>query len=894
MYTARFIVLSSAFALQPLCGVEKPTSSSHQEVLFLKRITSYWQEGNYEDAKEQLNHYLLEYPSSRYLSEVHAMLGDLDFREGAFEKALAHFDKISSLQCAQLSIPHKIACLHELGRYEELISSLEMHPIEQIPLSSSEKEKLHTLVAYAHYRLSHDQKQATDRKMHAQKGLNELATLSSLTDDLRLIQAHLFEYAENTQKAIELYLELLPHFPEQQGELLFRAGILIQRENPSKAISLFQASTEIASSLQKEAAFSELALLFKERRYEDFIQREKELSPLLEKKNSSLVTFYLGSSHFYLDHFVDAASILLPFLASQEGSSEEKRFALQALTVCGYKQKNIALLQSLAKQVVMAPTQEDTYLQTLLALSEVFLENREYENAENSLREALSLFPGHPKRELLLFNYSQSLLLQGSYEKALESFQEYIEKYPSSPRIPIASQNLLFTTCELINSKEGGEKDALKGYLALLLKNNLLSKNALSEEMRPIYTVHLVKLLFDLGQKEEMIPFAKDYLSSYQGSDRKVVYLLLIDAELSLHSSVEQQIKTLEAALLEDFDIETQIELHLRLHNAHLTNKAPEKGKEHLLFVYQHAKKRLKKENLFWLAAQCEKDLHHVVAKELLEEALFCDNTHLIPCSFDPFLFEEEVFHLKNLYLFFGETHKGIDLLNNLLQLQLADVNTPWKSSRKAQFELAELYELEGRKMDALSLYENLIQNKGYTPNSYFVQAALLKKAQIELSLLDPEKEEKLSSILDTLKDLQITKNVRSEPIHLEAALEYASIRVSHAPQHLQNEKMAFYLERIEEDFFLATDECTLSYNVDRAKWPDQNTLINHYLAYISSEKKRLQSLEAKKNGNEELSFLLKTEAKKQLESLQEVLQEDASSLSIRVKQSLAKIEEGA
>ncbi|MBS3905220.1 MAG: tetratricopeptide repeat protein [Simkania sp.] len=895
MRTARTILFSGAFALQAFCSAAfaNLSTTDTREALFLRRITEYWKEGHYDDAKKQLLGYLTQYPSSAYVNEIYAMLGDLYLHEESVEEALHSYEKITSPQCVQMTTPHRVECLYQLGRYSALVHWIQDHPIENLSLQTSQKDRVHLIVADAYYHLTQSEERPETVQADAKAALEYFSRISQLDKEWQLVIAYLYALSGESQIAAEHYLALCKKFPERKTEFLFQAAFLLNTQQPAQAITLMREVAETTSPLQQEAAFNELSLLFREKRYEEFLAREQTLHSLLENSPQEPLSFYLGSAHFYLGHFDEASIHLRTFVSMHPSSKEELSFALQGLIVSGYKKADAPLLREALQHWQEALPLDDRYLDGLSALSEVLLVSHQYEQAEKTLKELMERFPSSPKQEIALFDYGQVLLLQENYASGRVAIEQYLERYPQSPKAPIAWQNLVSATFEILKHSEKAEKDALKACFAVTLKKALEQNSLFSQETVRVYKFNLIQLLFELGEREETLDLSTNYLAEYpEHESAQSIRLMLIACHAALESPKDLFISIVQEALEKETDPQVQVKLHLQLYNSYLAQNDFDKGEQHLLEVYTAPNANIKKENLLWLVQRLEQKQQFPVAQEILENLLsVSENILLRNPSSDPLFLEEEALHLKQLYLASGELDKGVRLLVSVLDMQNADTETTWKLSRRTQFELAELYELQGRANEALSVYDHLIGDAAYSQASYFLRAALLQRAKLQFAKLQKEGYEEnsplLSNILGTLKDLQIAKNVESEPIHLEAALDYAAIRCSLLPEDQKNKKMTFYLEKIQEDFMLATSDIGAAYINDRSNWPKQNVLIERYLRYINAENTRLKSITAKEAGDLEYALALQSASRVEFERLDYELNAVISPLTKRVRNSL-------
>src|SRR3990167_6977509 len=71
-------------------------AENQEEALFLRRIADFWQEGEYQLAKIQMEEFITEYPKSSFFEPLCVALGDLSLREKNFSVALNYYSKVKS------------------------------------------------------------------------------------------------------------------------------------------------------------------------------------------------------------------------------------------------------------------------------------------------------------------------------------------------------------------------------------------------------------------------------------------------------------------------------------------------------------------------------------------------------------------------------------------------------------------------------------------------------------------------------------------------------------------------------------------------------------------------------------------------------------------------------
>jgi len=143
------------------------------------------------------------------------------------------------------------------------------------------------------------------------------------------------------------------------------------------------------------------------------------------------------------------------------------------------------------------------------------------------------------------------------------------------------------------------------------------------------------------------------------------------------------------------------------------------------------------------------------------------------------------------------------------------------------------------KKEKAFETYSFIHSQANHFPSSLASNAAL-EAARIHFDLLEEglrsETNEEVLGILNDLKELQIRKNVFSEPTHLEAALEYAKIRSVISNPEEQDSRYLFFLSRIQDDFNSQEDLVTQDYLVNLNQNSEKKLVFDAYMKFIDAK----------------------------------------------------------
>ena len=430
-------------------------------------------------------------------------------------------------------------------------------------------------------------------------------------------------------------------------------------------------------------------------------------------------------------------------------------------------------------------------------------------------------------------------------------------------------------------------REQLSDDLELVLNTPL----ALNDSQRPRYLVKLGKTLYDLKRYQKARHILNDYIKSYP--DEPNAY----QAHLLLAMCCHEGFKDLrgyayhaEKVLELKPDFADSIQVHLNLFSAYMSLAKEIAGKEpaaqspeskqqisllnksaaHLYTVILAAPELAAKDNQLWLANFYYRNIKDH-ADEYFVEALQDDDLkemgqraqsiyenvlgiESLPLSASDYLdLEKELFKLSNIYAWMNQVDKQKILVNNLIEHQKAHPEWAWKLRSKALFALAWIYQSEGEIIKAQDTFQLLASSSIKSMDSFVASASKLQYSRISFAFLDESRksleDNEIVVILKHLKDLKIHKSLHQEPIHLEAALEYARIRSSLEPAMTRESNRLFLLTRAKEDFTSKEDVRSKDYHASRLLNPEKDVIYQAYLMLIDAQIARLEAKAAADKG---------------------------------------------
>lgn len=186
--------------------------------------------------------------------------------------------------------------------------------------------------------------------------------------------------------------------------------------------------------------------------------------------------------------------------------------------------------------------------------------------------------------------------------------------------------------------------------------------------------------------------------------------------------------------------------------------------------------------------------------------------------------FDEHAGMLAELYQEYGYLDQAVPLLEKI-------INMHQNSAPEARLNLAHIYVMQGKIDQAHALYEKLEES---------THLAVAFTACLELARLDFSRDPETS--LKRLHDLAQRKSLAYEPVHLEAALDYADLMASTYPPKQRSERLLHLLHQMKRDFTHQDNVWAKDYHASRSSNPEKELVYQAYMRYLDA---RIYALEA-------------------------------------------------
>src|SRR3990172_202932 len=890
---AKWLVLLTAPLLCASSPAEDRTSSI-QESLALRRIAEYWKEADYASVKRQIGEFVQKHEHSAYLDHLYAMQGDICFKEKDFQHALDAYEKIHGEEFLQKTTLNHLQALFELQRFKEA-AAIASDSLTHGKGLKGQHETIRFLLAESLFRLASNSSSAEKKlDLMTQALPHYKMVLQTQYKDYALFPlAETYKILKDYPSATSFYLALAAKYPEKSEESLFRAALLQVNFSKNEAAATFEKVYQLNGKRAKEAAINQMTLLFHSERYKDLVVVQKNALKHIPADYHYLMQYYVGKSLFELKDYQNAVKPLAEFLQAKNIGSDDFKNALLCLVVCAHEQRDFNLYDRALKQLKTAFPEDAEIAKALLMHAQDVKEAGNISAAQADLKEILSSYPDHPSKEALLYDYALLHIQTKDWPAAEDILNAFLKQYPGSSYSNTAWRHLL--TCAQEELKEASSETLLiqKQHYADVLAAVLDKEKILSgaEKQQALFAYSTI--LYELEAYDDALDILEEYVKDYSKHPTAANANFMI-ALCHQKSTAAWPLFVIHAekALALNPDLPNKGLLHLQLYNAYLTlteqqkevdkSELMEKAADHLYQAVQDNRNIVRQDNLIWLAQYYYNRAKPVFEKEpllsLSEHSDVEEPLHRSAALLEKLLGaaktmnerEAEIMKLAEILTFLGEHAKKAALLEAAHREQSKNPKQIWKWQRQAFFELGKAYLTLGKKEQALETFESLVSSSTHV-FSYYAIAAQLEGSRLKYSMLKEGEKEgspELTAILDSFKDLQIKRKLLTEPLHLEAALEYAFAKSALAPEQERAEACLHLLGRVQEEWTSSEDPLAKEYFAATYQFPEKKQLVQLYLQFIDAEMYRLKSQLAKNSGEKEKSKELAQQAANIYENL--------------------------
>lgn len=818
---------------------QTPVAASEEEVLFLRRIADFWQEGDYDIAKNQIEEFLTLFGPSAFADPLAAAMGDLLLREKNYRAALDYYSKITSSEWIQKIFLNRMQCLYYLEWYANLADECEAQLSQDLDSDLEIKTTYYLAIALYHQCLNAQKDPELSLKL-AKRAEPYFETLlnSELSQETAQAFAHLCCILKDFPKASDIYLDLARKEPSFGDEMSFQAALIQAEFDKTKALETFSEVIEKGGKRAKEAVYNQMVLLFETGRYQELLDLKKTFLNEIPPEKKGMAYLFLGKSCLALKNYHEAAAELKNFIL-ETPSTELKplQAAFLSLIEASFQSDDLAGMNLALNKLSELDPKHPEIAKARFSKALLLKKRGNADLAREELKNLLKEFPLRPEAvfELAHLEYSAK-----NWADCRNDSKIFVAEFPHSELAPFAWRYLASSSASL--AAENPEQKELKEVLILDLKSLLQQEEMFSQLERKDWQFFLSKAYFDLGDLERTIESLSEIIKDPSPFAQKPnAYLLLSICYRDEKEDLTSFCNLAETALSDGADLMEKGALHLSLFNAYLVQEGEDclnKAAKHLYQAFEH-KFPISTENLMWLAHYgCEqyqknKDNNSwakqasILYKHLLAEANFKDEIEK----------EGALYKLAKIHSYMNHTQEQISLLNQLVDLYASSPSSSWQYEMETQFLLGEGYAAMGDTLKAASFYD-LVAKANPPLRSRLSAKAHLQGAKLRLKSLIEKKgsldHPETIQVLATLKDLTLQKVLLHEPVHLEAAFEYAQLKETMHGKPLANRSELF--KKIKANFESQEDLLSKDYHQCMQQFPDKEKIYLGYMQLADAE----------------------------------------------------------
>ncbi|MCY3974464.1 MAG: tetratricopeptide repeat protein [Simkaniaceae bacterium] len=874
---ASFVVASgmaSPFSLSAPPIVSSKTGAD-EEAFLVRRIAELRKDGDLTLVKMQILDFLDRYPESTLREYLLGILGDVRLSENSYESALSAYEGISDPHIKEKIILNKLRCYYELEQTAKIVT--EGRPFVGVRTEALKEHADELLFLVAEGCLKEAEAEAIPeakkRLAEEAKGYYSGLTGTPYEEAATFALAEIRTVLGEMKEAADAYLALAALYPDRREQLLFQAATLQSRFDPEEAIRNFRTIQNAGDALAGDAAFNVISLLSTLERYGEIVAVYEQVESLIPENRRTDFRFIAGESLFRVGNHAKASE-LFGLIIDSSPEQPDNLLLMQAL--CAHRLKNEPLLQeTVGRLQTLFPDHPET-AKVLFMHALLLREQGDLPAAREALVALTEGYPDFPDRAGLLLERGTLARDMGEIRTGYVAFKEYARNHPEGADIDTARKLWLMSSVDLYREDADYGAQPFFDDLHALYEY----RECLTQAESDAYVVLYAKMAYELQKYDTALDLLIPRLLS--GGADEIEKNVLAEARFIAalcHAEMKNDLalfcNLMEEALSLVPDTYDTPGNRIRLYNAYVTRadrkEKPSEGEGlldraalHLECATEHTEEgvSIKRENLLWLAEyrflQAERYMsahwsHTVADREEIRSAvkraaklygsLLYEGSTPVRLNAETLHPEKEFLRLATLMGYQNNHVERARVLKELIQQQIDSDVTDRDIHKQALFELALAYEEAGDKEAACNTF-GFIRTSAHHFPPRLAYAATLHAARLRFDSLDKERrtesDPEVMAILNDLKEIQIRKEAFSEPVHLEAALTYATIRAETGDPEKAEERYLFFLRRIEEDFMEEEIPSTRQYLTSFDDHPEAKAMFMGYMDFIRAEKSRL------------------------------------------------------
>ncbi|MBF8263720.1 MAG: YfiO protein [Parachlamydiales bacterium] len=443
------------FFFQPIANAAISEPQNEEEALFIRRIADFWQEGEYQIVKKQIEEFLREYPESSMAQSLSATLGDLYIREKNYQGALAQYARINDPALLSRTFLNRMQCLFDLQWFATLADECEEF-LKQADLDPDLRQGATYFLAIALYQqcLNTPKESETLQRLAARAQPHfQFLLQSALSQDVAQAFAHLSCILKDFVSASQIYLRLAEQNNSNREEMLFQAAVMQAEFDKPLAQQTFEEISTMGQKRSHDALYNRLVLSYDLGQYEEVLIKKDALLAEIPPERQEALHLFFGRSHLHLNQYPEALQELQLY-AKTASASETLRSALVDMLEVAYLVSDESGLKQTLNRLLEEFPDDKQIPKGFLAHAMLLKKSEKFNDALQELETIRTRFSSSEEIEPALFEQIQIEHQQNRWTECSQHSREFVQKFPKNTLAPYAWRYLATAMAHLADNSD--------------------------------------------------------------------------------------------------------------------------------------------------------------------------------------------------------------------------------------------------------------------------------------------------------------------------------------------------------------------------------------------------------------------------------------------------------
>lgn len=817
------------------------------EMLAIRRIAACYHEEDFDLSKKLISDFFKSYPDSKELEYLYILLGDIYFKQKNYSKALTLYEMIKSSYLKQEPLIQKLHCYYSLKKYDELKKNIEPLLRSKAHFSIKDQE---TITFYYAEALGGENNffstPATEKKIIS---IYRSLLKTSLEPYAKLNLAHIYAKKKNYKKASKYFRDCADAFPEYKEKLLFLAAQNQSEFDIELSTKTFYEIKELKLSKSSDALYNWLVLLFHSENFDEILLAKNEIIKKVPKPKIAYAYTILGKVFFNQKKYREA---LAHFKLSLNNTSKPEKEPLFLSLLSSYHLEDSDEFNTFFNLLEKYEKSSKEFQSALFLKGKFCQKQNHFLKAQNYFNKVVKGRSAH-LLQAATFEFAFCQFLQNQFEKSHESFIKFSTLFEEGEYVKPALYYQLLSSSKIYEKKPSLKikNQLIQDYLQAVNFPGFFDLNQL-----PKIHLKIARLYLDIGEYSKLFSHLETFMEKFEGKEELYqAHLLIALAHKKNSQNLEKYIEHLEKAsrlpvpekdlnpiYLHLFQAYFQLAKENQQRNINISNFLA-LAAQNLDLAIQN-KYPVPKEHFLWLA-----QFYFDQSKDNSPQSLLKSSQVLEKYinAFPKMESSEDQYIRFNFAEILDKQKKHKEKIK-LLEGLLGKLPCSHPLHIHSKLQVAVSYEKIGETKKAIEIFEEIISRSNYSiPVVTFTAKLHLARLLTKYYLLSPSNE-LLEKISQYYHDLHLGKSFKNEPLHLEAALDYALFQNMN---QINNQNLKPYLEALKslkESFTSEDNLISKEYHEMRKNNPEKNKIFEDYMLLIDAKILHLESKINKQN----------------------------------------------